>query len=104
MEEQMSKATNINFDPAVTAVIPGSRVPHRFTVLRTADGKLKFRSDRTIGIYDPKRNKCFYSSRGKSEMHLRQRARVVELTPDIVKAFDSVAKLSDNARRKLTGV
>lgn len=86
---------------AVTAVIPGSRVAHRFTVLRTADGKLKFRSDRTVGIYDPKSGKAHYSSRGKSDLHLRNSAKPVTLDQEIIDAFDKVAVLSDNARQKI---
>lgn len=86
---------------AVTVKLPGSRVSHSFDVLRTHDGKLRFKSDRTVGIYNPRNGSCFYSTRGNSDEALRNQARKVNLTPEIVAALDGVAKLSDKARQKL---
>jgi hypothetical protein len=87
---------------AVTAVIPGSRVAHRFTVLKTSDGKLKYRSDRTIGIVtNPATGQGYYCSRGKSDKHLRNQAKPVVLPLSTVQAFDRVAVPSDNARRQI---
>jgi hypothetical protein len=86
---------------AVSVVMPGSAMAHSYHVVRTHDGKLRFRSDRTIGIYNPKNGVCYYSSRGNTDVALKNKSHKVSVPTHVVEALDSVAELSDRARRRL---